>query len=402
MKNIIKIILPMLVVVLAIIGCDKAGGIDDEVFSAHAEGASVNWVSAPEGKNKSKKLKLSNPTTGLDYEVELRDKNDGSTVQAVKFTVTQQKKALTSKEKDAVIAVGSSVTFLEQTNFTQNDNGNQGFSGTITPNSLATVLNVSTSTFSEKNTLFLFEVEVKRNDVYSFGHGTGLNAVRPFVISFSKETTSLTKKSVHSKYVNRSVKDTIFLEFANESTQQLMVRPTIAVSGSTGSRTDYEIGSVQTLPFTSGKELKGMDSVYYALITPTAADLDTVDIVISGASAVASGFVMVNDTIKKAYITDNVAPMVLQNNSSTIVNAEGTIIGYEFDIIFSEDITGVTLKADFSGKDDDSTKKISTKGSNNLDYVFDWKAAKGMVALSVEVKDIAGNLFSVPVVNLAP
>ena len=384
MKKIINV-LSIILIIAVMTACDTAGGIDS--FSNGTNGALASWVTPPQGS-----LIISDPTTGLDFEVEFVDEDGGNTVDSWTLTVT-----------DAV-TVG---TVFTQTSFSENANGNQGFSETITLTDIASALGATVDSFEEGDE-FIFSSTLTRNGtVYPVGSASQfLNAVADFDASIAEETTSLTSKRTKSSYLNSTSIDTIFLEFENDFTTELATNPTLSAISSGGNA--YTIGTIQKMLIEDEDDLMYL---YWATITPpaTIAVQDTVSIKIADAEIV-SNFPMINDTIKNAYIVDYTAPTVLDDLSSLKRGSGLDTLGYNFNYIFSEDVGSVKLTVDFVGVDDNEDGDIDEDGDeveveidvtaneDLLDYTFMWTGASdGEVHLVLEVRDLAGNLLSLPI-----
>ena len=390
MKKIINILLIVLIVAVMAACDDTAGGIDS--FSNGTNGALASWVTSPDGD-----LILSNPDVGLAFEVEFIDENKGSTVEAWTFSVT-----------DGDLAKG---TVINQTSFSANSDGNQGFSGTITLADIASALGVTVASLEESDILTFSATLTRGGVVYPVGVASQfLDAVQSFEYTIATETTSLTSFTSKSTHLNAMSVDTIYLEFANDFTSELATKPTLSAISSGGNT--YTFGEVKAL-----LDKKEKDSVYWATITPPAsiAEQDMVDIVISAAAAVA-GFTMVNDTTSLVYIVDFIAPTVLEDGSSLKKGSGLDTLGHNFKYVFSEKIGSIKLTADVAGVDDDGDGNIDAADTDGdavettvetsgdiLDYTYPWKGRKAEgeeVTLVLEVRDLAGNLLDVGTITV--
>lgn len=358
-----------MLVVAGMIGCDTAGQID--AFSNGTNGALASWVTSPDGD-----LLLSDPTAGLDFEVEFIDEDNGNTVEAWAMTVTD----------------GTTTgTIFTQTAFTANTDGNQGFSGSVSLADIATALGTTTASFAEEDEFTFGSILTRGGVQFPVGNASQfLNAVADFDEAIAIETVSVTAKSVDSPYLSATSTDTVFMEFANDFTTVLASNPTLTAISTDGSlnTNGYVFGDMG-----SKLDEDGEDSVYWVVITPPAglAGVDTISVVISDASAFATGFVMANDTLENAYFYDNVVPTIAANNSANVAGTGGSVVGYRFNVALSEEIGSVTVVADYADADTDDVEKVVEVEGDVFDYTFDWTAADGAVSITVTIADEAGN-----------
>ncbi len=382
MKNILYIVFPVLVVV-GLSGCDTAGGADDDIFARGADAALASWVSAPSGD-----LTLSDPASALAWEVEFIDESNGSTVESFQIAISD----------------GTNSGSISYSSFTANADGNQGVSGSISLNDIATAIGVTVASMSEEDEFTFAPTLTRGGVVYPVGNASQfLNAVADFTGTIAVETTALTGSSVKNEYITGD--DTVFLEFANDFTTELLVNPTLAILSATG-QVDYAVGAIGVKV-----DGDGDDSVYYAIVTPTAAAADTASVVVSAASAIATGFVMVNDTLDNVWIVDNAAPTQVFNNSFFSRDADMDTLGQQLNYVFSEELGSISILENFIGIDDDedgvtdeadegTTITIDLDGTN-LNYLYEWTgSADGDVDITITVEDLATNELSLTTIQL--
>ncbi len=382
MKNNINILLACLVV-LGMAACDTAGGIDADIFTPGESAALAVWADSPSGD-----LILSDPTSSLDFEVEFIDETDGSSVES--FTMVVQ-----IRDKDGNVT--SSGTVLTQATFTANADGNQGFSGSISLNDIATALSTTTATFSEKDEFHFVSTFTRGGTTYPSGNANQfLESVNDFSEKIGVETVEVTVTIKNSNV--DATGELVIMAFENDFGVALETMPTFEIlSGGSGS-----FGAVTAVPFADEEDEKnfGKDSVYQALYTPGAVE-EVITFRILSASAVdVAGFEIVPDTVKKAFTVDLTAPTIVGDLSAT------STTGQLYNFLLSEDIGSVTLKEDFTGVDDDEDGTVDdatdavkvdvTFTDNVLDFKYDWKAADGEVTLTLEIKDKAGNELALP------
>ena len=368
-KNFINVLLSATILIY-MVGCKEiAGGIDDDVYSNHVNGAIAKWTTSPKGN-----LQLSDPTSSLSYKVEFLDESGGATVEKFTFNISYKK-------------VNGSID-VPSSSFSANDNGNQSFAGTISLNDIKSAIGGSV-TFSEGDA-FTFSTTLTRGGIV-FPVGTVSSSASGFKKLISKETVSATMKEVKRKYVRNGRADSLFLNFANDFTNSVMVLPTLTYI-STANSTEHSFEDVVRVTNTKGK-----DSLLVSKFNPGVTARDTVSIIINGASAFSSDFVMKPDTIKNAYIIDNVDPTVLSNNSVETRGAKNKILGHTFNLVLSETIGKVVISFDFE-KDESKDGKITLEDvdSDVLNYNYVWDQDKGNVTLSVVIEDLSGNSVSLP------
>jgi len=369
MKNNINILLACFVV-LGMAACDDAGGIDS--FQLGEESAIAVWVASPKGD-----LKLSDPTSALAFEVEFIDATDGSSVEAFTMSVSDGT---------------TSGVVINQTAFAANANGNQGFSGSISLNAIATALGVTVASFDEEDE-FDFTSTITRGGV-TLATGNAdqfLESVRGFSGEIAVETVDVTV-TVKKSDLNAAATSAVVMAFENDFTIKLATLPTVIVTSGGGT-----FGAT-----TAVLDEDGEDSVYQAVYTPGATE-GKVSFAVTGASAIAGGFVMVNDTTKSAFTIDLTTPLLVGDNSAT------SATGQLYNILLDENIGSVTLLEDFTGVDDDEDGDIDgadtdgdgvkvtvTFTDNVLDFKYDWEDEDGEVTLTLEVKDAAGNAVALP------
>ncbi len=372
MKNNINILLACLVV-LGMASCDTAGGIDADIFTPGDNAAIAVWVSSPSGD-----LLLSDPTSSVSFEVEFIDETDGSSVEAFTMTVTD----------------GTNTgTIVNQTSFTANANGNQGFSGSITMNAIAAALGTTVASYSEEDEFDFVSTITRGGTVFPSGNANHfLSAVRDFSLETPVETVSVTV-TVEDAILNGAATGTVVMAFENDFTVELTTLPTLTITSGTAT-----FGAV-----TAVLDEDMDDSVYVATLTPGAVE-EKITFTITGASAVtAAGFAMATETVTDAFTIDLTAPLLVGDNSAT------TTSGQLYNLLLDEDIGSVTLTEDYTGVDDDedgmidaadtdgdAVKVTATFADNVLDYMYSWKAADGEVTLSLSIWDAAGNAVVLP------
>ena len=362
MKNYINVLFAGLIVV-GMASCDTAGGIDS--FQIGDEAALAAWVSAPDGD-----LLLSNPAATVDFEVELIDATDGSSVQAFTMTVSDGT---------------NSATLINQTAFTANANGNQGFSGSFSMNSIAAALGTTVASYSEEDEFDFASTITRDGTVLATGNANQfIVSVRDFSWATPVETVSI-DVTVKTADLNAGATSQIVMAFENDFTSVLSVLPTLEViNGGTGA-----FGAV-----TAVQDEDGVDSVYVATYTQAGATEETVDFRIISGAAVA-GFPMANDTTTKAFTIDLTAPTIGTDISGAVAS------GFRY-FLESEAGVSVTLMENFTGVDDDDDGETDEAGEGvavsdvafsdrALDYTYAWEAADGEVTLTLEVTDAAGN-----------
>ena len=375
MKNSINILLACLIVV-GMASCDTAGGIDS--FQIGEESALAAWVSSPSGD-----LILSDPSSALDFEVEFIDATDGSSVEAFNMTVTD----------------GTNTgTIVSQTAFTANENGNQGFSGSISLNDIATALGVTVASLEEDDEFDFTSTITRGGTVLATGNASQfITSVRNFSVTIATETVDVAV-TVKTAKIGVGLTSTVVMAFENDFTVALETLPTLEIiNGGSGS-----FGAVTAVPYMDedDEDNFGNDSVYQVVYTPGAIE-ETVSFRVIGASALASGFVMTPDTISKAFTMDLTAPTIVGDNSATSTS------GQLYNLLLDENIGSVTLMQDFTGVDDDGENGIDdaddaikvadvTFDKNVLNYTFDWQASDGEVTLTLVVKDESGNELVLP------
>lgn len=363
----------MIIACLFVVACDNTNPLED---LGGVQGAFASWVSAPSGD-----LLVSDPTSSVSWEFELIDGNSGNDVSSVAIDVTDG----TNSGNLATIS-----------SFSANSNGIQGASGSFDLNDIATAIGVAVGTIGEAQD-FDFTITVTKTDGTTWGQAnagasSGYNPANPFTLTTGTETVTVASLSTIDTYLNWANVDSILLEF---STAELSVQPTISRISSEGN-TDDAIGAVQVLT-----DADGADSVYWVTYTPGAAAADTISIVVSGASAFASGFVMTNDTTEMVYIIDNVNPTISANGSAEQFGTAGASIGYEFNLVASETIGWAVLDVDWTdAMTDDSMIRIEGDETDVLNYTFDWTTADGEVTLTMTVYDLAGNSVGITAVVL--
>ncbi len=384
MKNILYIVFPVLVVV-GLSGCDTAGGADDDIFARGADAALASWVSAPSGD-----LILSDPTSALAWEVEFIDESNGSTVESFQIAISD----------------GTNSGSISYSSFTANAEGNQGVSGSISLNDIASAIGVTVASMSEDDDFTFAPTLTRGGVVYPVGNASQfLNAVADFSATIATETTSLTTSSVKNESINSA--DTLFLEFTNDFTTELLVDPTLTIVSATG-QVDNAFGAVAALV-----DEDGDDSVYYAILTPTAAATDTISVTLSAASAIATGFAMVDTTLADIWIVDNAIPTAT-DNSSFVIGSGGGNVGYGYNIALDENIGDATLTVDITGVDDDGDGDIDgadadgdavsvTIADGSIDddvFNFTYTIASGTNGtLTLTLEDLAGNAIAAPIVT---
>ena len=366
MKNKINILLACLVVV-GMAACDTAGGIDADIFVPGESAALAVWVSSPSGD-----LLLSDPTATVDFEVEFLDETDGSSVEAFTMTVTD----------------GTNTgTLINQTAFTANANGNQGFSGSISMNAIAAALGTTVASYSEEDE-FDFVSTITRGGTV-FPSGNSLFSVRDFTLETPVETVDVTV-TIKNEFLNGAATGTVVMAFENDFGVELETFPTLTITSGSGS-----FGAV-----TAVLDEDDEDSVYQAVYTPGAVE-EKISFTITGASAVtAAGFAMATETVTDAFTVDLTAPQLLGNNSAA------SATGQLYNFLLDENIGSVSLLENFTGVDDDGDGTIDEAGEgekvevtfsdNFFNFKYDWKAADGEVTLTLEVEDAAGNAVALP------
>ncbi|MEP1097259.1 MAG: hypothetical protein ABJG78_19240 [Cyclobacteriaceae bacterium] len=380
MKNNINIFLACLVI-FAMSACDTAGGLD--TFGSGDESALSVWVTAPKGD-----LILSDPTTGLAYEVEFIDATDGSSVE--QFTIDVE-----VRDKDGNVT--NSGNLLTTSTFAANANGNQGLSGTITVNGIAAALSTTAATFSEKDEFHFSTTHTVGGVVLANGNANQfLKSTSNFSETIAVETVEASVTIKNSKVDANG--EYVIMAFKNDFGVALETMPTFEIlNGGGGS-----FGPVEVVPFKDPEDTKnlGKDSVYQAKYTP-AVDGEVITFRILSASAVTvAGFDIVADTVKKAFTTDLTAPTISGNQSVT------SATGQFYNLFLSEDIGSVSLKEDFKDVDDDEDGMIDgadtdgdavkvdiTFSENFLDFKYDWEDKDGEVTLTLVIKDPAGNVL---------
>ena len=381
-KNFINVLLSAVLIYLA--GCKEiAGGIDDDVYTNHVNGAIAKWITSPKGD-----LRLSDPASSLSYEVEFLDESGGTTVEKFTFDISYKKLNRT------VDILSSGTIDVPSSSFSANDNGNQSVAGSISLSAINSAIGDNVTLF-EGDTI-VFNTTLTRGGVV-FAAGAVFSATTPLAaIGFdkliSKETVSATMKEVKRKYVKNGKADSVLLNFSNDFTDDsLTVLPTLTYI-STANSTDHSFEDVVRVTNTNGK-----DSLFVSKFNPGVADRDTVSIIINGASAISSGFVMKPDTIKNAYIIDNVVPTVLSNNSVETRGAKNKFLGYTFNLVLSETIGKVLISFDFEkAESKDGKITLEDVDSDVLNYNYVWDQDKGNVTLSVVIEDLSGNSVSLP------
>ncbi|MEP1032722.1 hypothetical protein [Ekhidna sp.] len=365
----------MIMACLLFVACDNTNPLED---LGGAKAAFASWVSAPSGD-----LLVSDAASSVSWEFELIDGNGGNDVTSVAIDVTDG----TNSGNLATVS-----------SFSANSNGVQGASGSFSLTDIATALGVAVGTIGE-GADFDFTITVTKSDGTTWGQAnagaaSGYDPAVPFSMSTATETVSVASFATIDTYLNSGNVDTVFLEFANDFTSELSVQPTVTRI-SAGGNTDDAIGAVQVLT-----DASGADSVYYVSYTPGAAANDTINIVVAGASAFATGFVMTNDTTEMVYIIDNANPTIAANGSSEQFGTGGASLGYEFNLVASETIGWAVLDVDWVDVGTtDSTVKIDGDDTAVLNYMFDWAQADGAVTLTMTVYDLAGNSVAIlPVV----
>lgn len=353
-KNII-IAVTMTIVIVA---CDTTGGLDD--FPLGPPAALASWIASPKGD-----LKLSNPSSSLDFEVELIDEDGGSTVESVTISVS---KIISETEK---IISG---TLITQTSFAENENGNQGFSSSISLSNIATALGVAVDSFEEEDE-FTFSTTVTRDGteyLQAGGASTFLDGVADYSKNISVETVIITSVEEVDGLtgINESDTATVVLGFANDFGTELMVNPTVIDVDSQGNTGTGTIGAITPVLNEDGE-----DSVYTFLYTPSSINADTISFIVSDASALATGFVMLNDTLENIFIVDNVPPVEINGATTPISNDMGDLIGYSFEYTYNENVFAELREFIPSDPDDsDSMDKttilvLPTDGNR---FSFEW------------------------------
>lgn len=367
MKKITYIIMACLLVV----ACDNTNPLED---LGGTKAAFASWVSAPSGD-----LLVSDPSSSVSWEFELIDGNNGNDVTSVAIDVSDG----TNSGNLATIS-----------SFSANSNGVQGASGSFDLTDIAGALGVGVGTIGEDDS-FDFTITVTKSDGTTWGQAnagaaSGYDPANPFSMSTATETVGVTSLSTIDTYLNAGNVDTIYLEFANDFTVELAVQPTVTSISSEGN-TDDAIGAVQVIA-----DADGADSVYWVSYTPGAAAADTISIVVAGASAFSTGFVMTNDTTEMVYFIDNVDPTISANGSGEQFGTGGASIGYEFNLVASETIGWAVLSVDWTDAGTtDTSVKIDGDDTAVLNYMFDWALADGEVTLTMTVYDLAGNSVGV-------
>lgn len=365
MKNSINIFLAC-AIVIGMIACDTAGNIDS--FQIGEESALAAWVSSPDGD-----LILSDPTSALSFEVEFIDATDGSSVEAFTMTVTDGT---------------NSGTLINQTSFSANDDGNQGFSGSFSLNDIAGALGVTVASLEEEDEFDFSSTITRGGTVLATGNASQFHSsIRDFSAAIGVETVSVAV-TVKKSDLNAGATSEVIMAFANDFTIELATLPTLEViNGGTGTFSAV----------TAVLDEDGDDSVYVSTYTQAGLVEEDVDFRIIGAEAV-DGYTMVADTTEEAFSIDLTAPTIGTDISGAVAT------GYRFYLESEAGLT-VELMEDFAGVDDDGDGDIDGADADGdavavsgvafsgrtLDYTYEWVTADGAVTLTLKVTDDAEN-----------
>jgi len=157
--------------------------------------------------------------------------------------------------------------------------------------------------------------------------------------------------------------DTVFLTF--DRSTAFLVSPTIATISTIGANDDA-IGPLV--------QLTGDDAdTYYFLYTAGASDADTVSFTVSDGS-VTAGLPMFADTLKSAYIIDNVAPAAQVGNRSVVLNDTSHVSSISLELLFAEalgqDTVAFTVRSNNMDFDEMTVTGIIAEGSESFTLDF--------------------------------
>jgi len=160
MKKFNQALIILAILAVGIVSCETAGQIDE--FNAGITKASLaEWVEAPTDDDDT--LDLSAPELEIDFEIQFLDESNGAEVEAFTIDITDG---------------DNSGTFLNVTSFSANEDGNQGFNGSISLNAIVNALGTSLSDYSSGDE-FDFSVSLTRGGT-EFPMGSSLKAVQDF------------------------------------------------------------------------------------------------------------------------------------------------------------------------------------------------------------------------------